>query len=318
MGNHPLPNPTLRVALGIDIGGTHTKIALVAAGGSILRQETLPSHVHGDPAPFLDRIKQVIQAYLVERPLGIGINLPGFLSDDGRSIFYNPNTPALVGIDFSEWLSGFDLPVHTEQDLNSPALAEYYFGSGRGSRRFMAAAIGTGLGVGVILDGQVVRFTGYTTGDAGHIILEPGGPECTGGCKGCAEALATIPGIERDALAALAQGKLESLRGSLQEGRIPAQAVITAARQGNPEAAAIITVIGQRLGLWLASLAPIFLPERIALCGGVAEAGEVLLEACRQRFTYLSGPGYSSHVQVVIGQFCGLAGVIGAATPFLL
>jgi len=304
-------------ALGIDIGGTYTKIALVASDGSILRQEKISTGSHGDPSVYLEHIKKIIQTFLPSAPRGIGISLPGFLTDDGRSIAYNPNTPALVGIDFVEWLAVFGLPVHTEQDLNSPALAEFYFGSGMGSRRFIAAAIGTGVGIGVILNGNVMRFTGYTTGDSGHIILEPDGPECTGGCKGCAEALVTIPAIERDALRMIKEGFAESLRPHLKEGRIPAQVMISMAQTGDPRAVTIMHGIGRRLGLWLASLAPIFLPDRIALCGGVAEAGQVLLKACQQRFYELAGPEYA-RCTIVLGHFRGLAGVIGAATPFLI
>jgi len=304
-------------ALGVDIGGTYTKIALVSAEGAILRQEVIPTGSHGDPVGYLISLKEIISTYLSDAPRGIGVSLPGFLTDDGRSPVYNPNTPALVGIDFVEWFSPLGLPVHTEQDLNAPALAEYHFGSGKGSRRFIAAAIGTGVGAGVILHGQVIRFTGYTTGDSGHIILEPGGPECTGGCKGCAEALVTIPAIERDAIQAFKMGQAESLKPFLIENRISAQAIIHAAQIGDPSAVKIMQIIGQRLGLWLASLAPIFLPDRIALCGGVAEAGQVLLDACQKRFYDLTGPEYAQ-CDIVLGHFRGMAGVIGAATPFLI
>jgi predicted NBD/HSP70 family sugar kinase len=79
-----------------------------------------------------------------------------------------------------------------------------------------------------------------------------------------------------------------------------------------------MTRIGERLGHWLASLAPIFLPDRIALCGGVAEAGDVLLEACRRRFYHLAGAEYSRGCEVVFGSFRGLAGVVGAAAPLLM
>ena len=101
-------------ALGIDIGGTYTKIALVAADGSIQRQESIPTGSHGDLSVYLSRLKETIQTFLPSAPRGIGISLPGFLTDDGRSIAYNPNTPALVGIDFVDWLAVFGLTVHTE------------------------------------------------------------------------------------------------------------------------------------------------------------------------------------------------------------
>lgn len=305
-------------AIGIDIGGTFTKIALVNQQGEISRLQRLRTASHAGVENYLNSLEEIISTFLVEKPTGIGITIPGFLSSDGRMALYNPNTPALEKLDFVGWLAPFGLPVRTEQDLNASALSEYFFGSGQGSKRFMATPIGTGVGVGMIIDGEVLRFTGYTTGDAGHIIIEPDGPQCTGGCRGCAEALVTIPAIERDALALIENGMADSLKSLLSEGRVAAQDVIRLARVGDPAAVRIMTTIGERLGLWLASLAPIFLPDRIALCGGIAEAGDFLLDACRQRFYHLAGVEYARGCEVVFGTFRGLAGVVGAAAPLLV
>jgi len=307
-----------KLAIGIDIGGSFTKIGLVDQDAHISRLEVIKTASHGGVEDYLAKIQGIISTLLDKYPIGIGITLPGFLTDDGRRITYNPNTPALEQIDFVAYFSRLGLPVKTEQDLNAPAISEYYFGSGKGTRRFMVASIGTGVGVGMIVDGQVLRFSGYTTGDTGHIILEPDGPVCTGGCHGCAEALITVPAIERDSLASLEAGEAESLRKYIVQGRIPAQSVIHAAQDGDPSAEKIMTRIARRLGQWLASLAPIFLPERIALCGGIAEAGSLLLNECRQRFFSLTGPAYSNNCEIVLGTFRGLAGVVGAAIPFLL
>jgi glucokinase len=298
-------------AIGIDIGGTYTKVGLVAEDGSVRHLQRIPTASHCDPASYLDQLHALISQHLAEKPVGIGISLPGFHSPDGHCIQFNPNTPALVGIDFFNLFQRHGLPVRIEQDLNTPALAEYYYGSGRGSQRFMAATIGTGVGVGVILNGQVLRFTGNSTGDAGHIILDPEGPQCQVGCHGCAEAMVTIAAIEREA-----ERVKEQLDFSLQPDQMAirgtsAYAVIQASHQGNQAARGIIETIGRRLGQWLASVAPIFLPDRIALCGGVAEAGEPLLRACLGRFLELAGPDYT-HCEVVIGHHRELAGVIGA------
>jgi len=307
-----------KIAIGIDIGGTFTKIALVTQQGEVYRLERIRTASHTGVENYLDSLKEIISTFLLEKPIGIGITIPGFLSPDGRMSLFNPNTPALEKLDFVDWLAPFGLPVRTEQDLNAAALSEYYFGSGQGSRRFMATPIGTGVGVGMVVDGEVLRFTGYTTGDAGHIILEPDGPQCTGGCRGCAEALVTIPAIERDTLARIDSGQADSLKSLLSQGKVVAQDVIRLARDGDPAAVQIMTRIGERLGLWLASLVPIFLPDRIALCGGIAEAGDFLLDACRQRFYHLAGAEYSRGCEVVFGTFRGLAGVVGAAAPLLV
>ncbi len=303
-------------AIGVDVGGTNTKIALVAADGAILRQAGIPTGTHGDPAPFLGQLAEVLGELVGAGPRGIGMALPGFFAPDGRSIVFNPNTPALVGIDFVGWLGQFGLPVRLEQDLNGPALAEYAFGAGRGARRLMTAPIGTGLGAAVMVDGELLRFTFNSAGDTGHVILQPGGPRCTAGCSGCAEALIAAPAVERAALEALDDPRAAALRAACHDGRIPARAVIAAARAGDPLANEIMRQIGRWCGQWLASLTPIFMPERVVLGGGVAEAGAVLLDACRQRFAELAGPDYAQ-CEISVSRFGGLAGVIGVATPFL-
>jgi glucokinase len=306
-------------AIGVDIGGTFTKIALVQADGRILRQAKLPTAARQYPEPYLNRLVETLGEFTLHssKPAGIGLALPGFLSEGRRSIIFNPNTPALVGIDFPGLLEPLGLALQIDQDLNAPAVAEYHLGAGRGSRRFLSASIGTGLGAAVIIDGELLRFSSHTVGDSGHVILDPNGPRCRAGCRGCAEALVTTQAVERSALLALDDPRATRLQDAYRDGRVPAQAVISACREGDPLAVEIMGAIGGWLGQWLASLAPIFLPEKIVLCGGVAEAGISLLAVCRERFMELAGPEYT-HCDISLSRFGGLAGVIGAATPFLL
>jgi glucokinase len=226
------------------------------------------------------------------------------------------NTPALHAVDLKTPLENwFELPVVVNNDLTAHALAEYTYGSGRGARRFLCLAIGTGLGAGVIVDGEPLRFVGGCAGDTGHVILEPGGPPCSSGCRGCAEALCGVPGLER--LAFQAYGKA-----------VPAHEVISAARLGDdPLAVSVMTRIGRYLGQALASLSVIYLPDRIALTGGTAEAGPLLLEAVRKRFEELVGDyhhtfarlggDFYSGVEIVLGENRGETGVIGAAVELL-
>jgi glucokinase len=294
-------------AIGIDIGGTNTKLAIVLEDGEIQYLETLPTASRQDPQDYLSSLIQRIDQYIkANRIIGIGIGAPGFLSKDRRSIRYNPNTPALVGIDFVSLLDPFNLPVLLEQDLNVPTIAEYTFGEFRGAPRLMTASIGTGLGAGLVIEGKVLDFSGSTIGDTGHIILEPDGPACTAGCHGCAEALIATPNIER----------LAEKSNRNKSHQIRAQEVISAANEGQPWAVDIIEQIGMWLGQWLASVSPIFLPSHVILCGGVAEAGEPLRKKAEARFRELSGPEYTQCV-IALSHFGGRAGVVGAAAPFL-
>jgi len=290
-----------RQAIGIDIGGTHTKLAIVSDYGEIQQIETLPTTTRDDPKEYLEHLVRQIEKLIDNSIAGIGIAAPGFLSNDRRSIRFNPNTPALVGIDFVTLLDRFHLPVHLEQDLNVPTVAEYYFGEFRGAARLMTASIGTGLGAGFIPDGKLLDFSGSTIGDTGHIILQPDGPTCTAGCHGCGEALIATPNIERLA--------------EKNNRQVKAYEVITAAKEGQSWAVEIIEQIAGWLGQWLASLSPIFLPSHIILCGGVAEAGEILRNKTETRFRELGGPEYT-RCRLALSRFGGRAGVIGAAAPF--
>ncbi len=304
-------------AVGIDIGGSFTKAGLVGADGSVRHMVRIPTAAHTDANEYLNGLCALVAEWKSESPVGIGISLAGFLSSDLRSIAFNPNMPSLVGIDFVSLLEPFGLSVIVEQDLNTPTLSEHAFGVGRGSTRFMTATMGTGAGAGVMIDGSLLRFTGNTTGDSGHIILEPDGPTCQVGCHGCAEALVTVSAVEREARSRLGEQDVPEAWRSVSPEAITARSIIEAARAGDAMAADIMRLIGRRIGLWLASLAPIFLPDRIALCGGIVEAGAPVLDACRERFLQLTAPDYA-RCEIVIGRFGELAGIIGAATSLLM
>jgi glucokinase len=303
------------LALGIDIGGTNTKFGLVDRTGQILVAGRFSTGAFGtDPTPFLTRLGTHLDGILRQapaHPLGIGISTHGYIDDERRRPLACLSTPALRGVDLRGWAERrFGLPVILNNDLIAHALGEYAFGAGRGSKRFMCLAIGTGLGVGVILHGLPLHLVGGTTGDAGRLILEPGGIPCKYEVGGSAEAMCGVENIERLALKKFGQ-------------TVPAYQVIAAARMGNdPIAVEIIEQIGAYLGLALASLVAIFLPDKVALTGGTAEAGSVLLDACRQKFVELTGRyhqvlseltwGYYGGVEIVRGEKPNESGLLGS------
>jgi glucokinase len=304
-------------AVGVDIGGTHTKLALVDTRGKIAEFERIETFAFGDPQPFLDELVRRIESLRGERQrvIGIGLSVHGYIDAERKGPIVCPNTPALRGLDLRELMQeSFGLPVAINNDLTAHALAEYEYGSGRGTRRFLCLAVGTGLGAGVIIDGEPLRYLGGCAGDTGHVVIKPGGPSCSMGCRGCAEALCGVAGVER----------LAKERTGLET---PAHEVIARAREGESEAAAIVGQIGEWLGLTLATLCSIFLPERVALTGGIPEAGPALLEACEWRFRELVGLYHERTVEMA-GQFYqgvelvqvempGQTGVVGAVVELL-
>lgn len=310
--------PPPRLALGVDIGGTLTKIGVVDAAGAILRYVSVPTIACGDPAPFLVELRHHLRELIRHfQPVGIGLSLPGFLSPERSTITFNPNTPCLVGLDFAAELGGLGLPLRFEQDLNAPALAEYHFGERKGTRRLLTAAIGTGLGAAMTLDGELLRYFGAIAGDNGHIILQPDGPPCTAGCRGCAEALIATPAIESLYSLRARRPEAAALRRTIEAGAPIPRTVIAAAAAGDPLAREIMGEIGGWLGQWLASLCPVYMPEVIMVCGGVSAAGQALLEPAVKRLRALSGPEYA-RAEVLLGSFLGNSGLIGAAAPFLV
>jgi predicted NBD/HSP70 family sugar kinase len=174
--------------------------------------------------------------------------------------------------------------------------------------------LGTGLGAGVIINGKPLEFTGGCAGDTGHVILRPDGPACASGCRGCGEALIGVAGIERLAIE------------KYQDHRPVSGLIRAAAEQRDAVAVQVFKEIGFYTGELLASLFPIFLPEKITLTGGTSRAGKVLLEAATARFEDLSGAYYRTYaglpgidfrgVQISLSSLKGETGVIGAATDF--
>ena len=308
------------LALGVDVGGTSTKAGLVDKNGTVFAFRRFETQGHGDSAePFMADLRECVSGLLDEAPVdvaGIGLSVHGWTDDDRKGPILCLNTPALHGVDVKTPLGEeFHLPVVVNNDLTAHVLAEYAFGVGKGSARFLCLALGTGLGAGVVVNGEPLRYVGGCAGDTGHVILEPGGPACSTGCRGCAEALIGVEGIER--LAEKAYGRPTSARD-----------VITAAREGNDEkAVAVMRQIGRYVGETLASLSVIYLPDRMAITGGTAEAGPVLLEAAQARWEELVGdyhrtfagmPGdYYNGTEIVFGRTRGETGVIGAVVELL-
>ncbi len=306
--------------IGIDIGGTHTKMGIVTRSGALHGYRAMETDAAGtDPEPFLRRLFAQVDELLqiAEAPVGgIGVSMHGELDDARRGTLLGLNTPALIGLDMRGRLEErCQRPVLIYNDLMAHTLGEYYFGSGQGVRRFMCLAVGTGLGAGVIVEGKPLFIDGGNSGNTGLIVLDPNAPVGNTGIRGAAEDLCGVSGIE--ALARQHYGH-----------SISAREVISAAREGrDPAAAAVMRQIGAYLGHTLASLSVIFYPHRIALTGGTTAAGDVLLLACRARFEELVGgffdqivtlPGsHYRKAEIVLGAGGPNSGILGASSELL-
>jgi glucokinase len=296
----------MRTAGAIDIGGTSTKIGIIAEDGSIVARERVPTSLQGEPRgviaaigasllPMLDKLKGDGQAVL-----GVGVSVAGFLTPDRSAMVHNPNLPALREFGLRDALEeGLSIECRLEVDSNASTIAEYQHGAGRGSKRLLGVTLGTGLGGGVIIDGKLLRFTGECAGDIGHIIVERNGRLCTCGARGCLEAM-----VNTAALMERGGGK-------------PVREIITAARAGDDGAVKNLAETGWWLGLGLASLSPIFSPDRIVVGGGIAAAGDLLLGPAQASYRTHARPEFANRTDVIGSSFNGWDGIVGAASLFL-
>jgi glucokinase len=296
----------MRLAGAIDIGGSATKLGIVAEDGSIVWRESVPTSLHGEPMVVVDAIVASLQPMLdvagseEQSVLGIGASVAGFLDREHSAMVHNANLPALHGFPLRRALEErLGLPCRLEVDSNAAVVAEYRHGAGRGSARLLGVTMGTGLGGGVIIDGELLRYNGECAGDLGHIIVDHKGRLCTCGARGCLEAM-----VNSAALSERAGGR------AVRE-------IVSSAREGDQLSVRVLAETGWWLGLGLASLSQVFSPDRIVVGGGIAAAGELLLEAVRASYRAHARPEFRGQTQVVGSSFEGWEGIVGAASLFL-
>ena len=296
----------MRLAGAIDIGGSGTKIGVVAEDGTIVRRRTISTSADGQPMPLVDAIASSLRLILDARATqrnpvsGIGVSVAGFLDDEHSAMVHNANLPALRGFPLRRALEErLSLDCHLEVDWNAAVVAEYRHGAGRGSARLLGVTVGTGLGGGVIIDGKLLRYTGECAGDLGHIIVDPKGRLCTCGARGCLEAM-----VNSVALSERARGR-------------KVREIVNSGRQGDKRARKALAETGWWLGLGFASLSPVFAPDRIVVGGGIAAAGELLLESVRASYRTHARPEFRETTALVGSSFDGWEGMIGAASLFL-
>jgi glucokinase len=309
-------------AIGVDIGGTNTKIGLVDTKGNISNLISIPTHVEPEnPENFIEKISAIaMQTLNIESGsvVGIGVSCLGMQNDDGSGPRYSVNAPGLNDFDIRGFLqSHLDLPVKIMNDLMAHTLAEYHFGVGKNCKRFLCVPLGTGIGAAAIINGEPVELWGGTSGDGGRIPLEPESEYvCAGHVHGSAEALCGVAAIE------------EYAKQLYQQEGMTAKDVITACRLGDdPIAQQIMARVGRYTGHLIAILAMVFGPERVALAGGTTNAGQVLLDSCRDRFSEIAGdffdmlgktdPPCHPGVEIVFGEIKGEAGLVGGALGVL-
>jgi glucokinase len=310
--------------IGCDLGGTNLRAAIVDVDtGKVLQQKSIPTQARDGHDAVMKRMAelflQVIQTAGMNKDEigGIGIGVPGVLDLEKGEVLFLPNlagnwphVPLQATI---EKLTG--LPVALLNDVRSITNGEWCFGAGRGLDTVAVFAIGTGVGGGLVLNGQLHLGIGGTGGELGHLTIDFNGPRCGCGNYGCVETYASGPAIMAMGLKAVTQGlttKIAELCGN-DLNRITPELIARAAHDGDEIAKDIYERAGFALGIAAASICVAIGPRRIIIAGGVSQAGDLLFDPIRRTLKERVSVMPIEEVEVVASQLGNNAGVIGVA-----
>lgn len=302
-------------AVGIDVGGTKIAALRVDAGGTILARYSLPSPA-SDEAALAEAMAAAARELITPQVVAVGVGAAGMVEHATGVLRSAPNL-AWREFALTETMTrALSLPCIADNDANAATWGEWKAGAGRGARNLLMVTIGTGIGGGIVSDGRLMRGAHGYAAEVGHIIVEPAGPECGCGNRGCWEQVASgraIDRLAREAVAAAPDAEF-ARRVTSPDGSVSGTAVSSAAVEGDGTALGILGVVGTRLGEGLAGLANVLDPELIVVGGGGAEAGEALLQPARAAFLRcLEAAELRPEVRIVAAALGNDAGALGAA-----
>lgn len=284
--------------VGIDLGATKTALGLVDPHNRIVAQRRIPTLPQEGPSAAVERIAAAVADLTRELPVGVhlagvGICSPGPLDHLSGMLLDPPNLTGWVNVPLRQMLADrLDLPVVLEHDAKAAALGEYYYGAGRGERDMIYIVVGTGIGSAIILDGHLHRGRHNFAGEVGHITIRSGGDPCSCGNFGCVESFAAGPAIARS------YRRLLAARGA-DDPTVTAADVVARAREGDPDALAVLADAGEALGTAVATLAMILDVELYVIGSSVAKAGDLLLEPARRAVIHHAHCSVAERVRIV-------------------
>jgi glucokinase len=303
-------------AIGIDLGGTKMLLGVLDGDSKTVWESRERSAGESEEELVELLVREVEEARAQRSGVeAIGMGIPATIDHEKGLAVAAVNLP-IENLPIRDLVSErTGLPVFVDNDANVAALAEHLFGAARGTENAVMLTIGTGIGGGLILSGEIYRGSTGAGAELGHVAIQMDGPRCQGNCpnRGCVEALASGTALGREGRA-VAEGEPDSALGKLlAEGKeIDGTAVTLAALDGDATAIEVFDLIGSRLGVALAGFANIFEPEVIVVGGGVMAAGDLLLDPARRELQARALRPMNS-TPVVAAELGADAGMIGAA-----
>ena len=304
--------------VGVDVGATSIDVGVTDARCEVLARVSEPCDVRRGPMPVLSRVLDLTTSALRQAPgrlTGVGIGLPGPVSYREGMLVAPPIMPGWDRFPVRDHLaSHLGCPVVVDNDVNVMALGERHAGVARSLDDFVFVKVGTGIGCGVVVGGQVYRGVQGAAGDIGHIRLTDDGPVCSCGELGCLEAYFGGAALARDATALAKSGRSAVLARLLADNKeLLASDVAIAVATGDGAAVGLLRDGGRRLGQVIASLVSFLNPGMVVIGGGVAGLGHQLLSELRSVVYRRSLPLATGNLPIVLSELEGQAGMIGAA-----
>jgi glucokinase-like ROK family protein len=315
-------NGGLGLVAGVDIGATSIDLAVADFSSKILARYSEPALVREGPIKILGQACNILEKMIKENGLsvenlrGIGIGVPGPVDFSFGTVVSPPIMPGWDRYPIiqmvQQWFPAANVVV--DNDVNVMALGEIHEGAGKGVGNLIFVKIGTGIGAGIICEGRIYRGSSGCAGDIGHISVNKSGPLCHCGNKGCLEAFAGGPAIAERALMAAQAGRSPILMKHYEKngGKLTAEDVGNAAREGDALSIEVIRESGQMVGDVIAGLVNFFNPDMIVIGGGVSNLGNLLLSSIRQAVLNRSLPLATRNLQIVFSSIVPDSGIIGA------
>ncbi|MGA5420372.1 ROK family transcriptional regulator [Streptomyces lavendulocolor] len=294
------------IVIGVDFGHTHLRVAVGNLAHQVLAEESEPLDVDASSEEGFDRAEALVKRLIAatgisqDKVVGVGLGVPGPIDVSSGTLGSTAILPGWTGINPSEELAGrLGVPVYVDNDANLGALGELVWGGGRGVRDLAYIKVASGVGAGLVIDGQIYRGPGGTAGEIGHITLDESGPVCRCGNRGCLETFTA------------ARYVLPLLQPS-HGPDLTMERVVQLAREGDPGCRRVIGDVGRHIGSGVANLCNLLNPSRVVLGGDLAEAGELVLGPIRDSVSRYAIPSAARQLSVAPGALGGRAEVLGA------
>lgn len=307
-----------KYVIGIDLGGTETKIAIVEEDGRIIEKKMIPTRVFDGRITVVTRIGEAIKELLLESAvssseiLGIGVGSPGSIDHDTGTVLFSPNLPDWSGFGLASMLEKITgVQTFVENDANSFILGEWAFGEFKGSQHMIGLTLGTGVGGGVITHGILMTGSSGYGGELGHTVVEPEGPLCGCGSHGCLESLASATAIVK---MAREYSKRFPKSSMFSAPEITAKVVFDSARGGDLAATMIVERVTKAMAIAIGNFIHVFNPEHIIIGGGISKAGDLLIDGILRKMPAFVMPSFIGTYSITLSRLVENAGITGAAS----